>query len=328
MLFLKHQVFERLQLAGWCWAAALSLSLVACPKSRAPSNAIKEARPKVSQTPDAGQQSNRLAAAPNQLLTARPYRKVVPATCNDKPCPLLILLHGYGNTGEGIDSYFQMSAATQKAGVLLATPDGMRDAEGNRFWNATDACCNRFLSQVDDVTYLTAVMEDMVAKHQVDVTRVFFAGHSNGGFMSHRMACERSSRIAGIASLAGAQWAVPTRCTAGEPVSMVQAHGTKDAVIRFQGGSIFDLPTYPGAVETFERWTSLNGCDRQRRKTGSLDFDRDVAGQETSKEASARCPQNVGVELWTLKGSSHSPSLDASWAPALLKFLLGHPKIK
>jgi polyhydroxybutyrate depolymerase len=322
----NHQVFgPNLRLLRR-WVIAFSVVLTACPKNSAP--ATVESETGQHQALDASQHPKRSQVVKSHLLAARPYRKVVPAVCHDRACPLLILLHGYGNTGEGIDSYFQMSAATQKVGVLLATPEGTRDAEGNRFWNATDACCNRFLSQVDDVSYLTAVMEDMMLKHQVDETRVFFAGHSNGGFMAHRMGCERSPQVAAIFSLAGAQWAMLDRCTPTHPVSVAQAHGTADAVIRFQGGSIFDAPIYPGAVETFERWTSLNGCDRQRRRTGVFDFDSAVPGPETSRETSQRCPRHVAVELWTLKGSGHSPSLDLAWASAVLQFLLEHPKSK
>ena len=51
-----------------------------------------------------------------------------------------------------------------------------------------------------------AILADVKAKYNVDPKRVFVIGHSNGGFMSHRLACDRASDVAAIVSLAGATW--------------------------------------------------------------------------------------------------------------------------
>ena len=90
-----------------------------------------------------------------------------------------------------------------RLGFLYAFPDGTRDRLGNRFWNASDACCDLFQSGVDDVAYLTAVIDDMSARFHVDAKRIHLVGHSNGGFMSHRYACDRAERVAAFVSLAG-----------------------------------------------------------------------------------------------------------------------------
>jgi pimeloyl-ACP methyl ester carboxylesterase len=84
------------------------------------------------------------------------------------------------------------------------TSTGQQDRRGHRFWSATDACCNLDGLAVDDVAYLRAVIRDVSARHAVDPRRVFIVGHSNGGFMAHRMACEASDLVAAVVSLAGA----------------------------------------------------------------------------------------------------------------------------
>ena len=114
----------------------------------------------------------------------------------DVPAPLLILLHGLGGNGNAQESYWQAKAAADRRGFLVAAPDGVR----NR-WNATDACCGGGL---DDSGYLRALVEEIETLANVDPDRIFFGGLSNGGFMSHRVACDHADKVAAIASQAGA----------------------------------------------------------------------------------------------------------------------------
>ncbi len=97
-----------------------------------------------------------------------------------------------------------MPSEAEKRGLLYAVPDGTTDTRGDRFWNATAACCNFYGSTVDDSTYLTEVIAAVSARYSVDPARVYLAGHSNGAFMSFRMACEHADLIAAIAVLNGA----------------------------------------------------------------------------------------------------------------------------
>src|SRR5205814_3467937 len=106
-----------------------------------------------------------------------------------KPTPLLILLHGYTASGAQQEMYFKLGPVANAQGFLYAIPDGTVDGAGNRFWNATDACCNYFGSAVDDVAYLGAIMDDVGTRYNVDPKPIFVVGHSNGGFMAHRLAC-------------------------------------------------------------------------------------------------------------------------------------------
>ncbi|MBL9037642.1 MAG: hypothetical protein JNG84_03905, partial [Archangium sp.] len=71
---------------------------------------------------------------------------------------------------------------------MVVLPDGLVDSLGYRFWNATPACCNLENQAVDDVAYLTSVLDAVEAEVRIDPARVYFTGHSNGGFMSFRMA--------------------------------------------------------------------------------------------------------------------------------------------
>jgi polyhydroxybutyrate depolymerase len=263
--------------------------------------------------------------APSDLIKARPYQSKIPAGYDPgKAWPLVILLHGYSSNGAGHDTYFGLSKIVDEKGFLYAYPDGTKDQIGNRFWNATDACC-AFGKKVDDVAYLNAIIDDMNARYHVDSRRVFLIGHSNGGFMSHRMACDVAPRIAGIVSLAGANWKDAGKCQPTAPVAVLQVHGDADTTIKYGGGSNLTIP-YPSAQDTVATWVSRNGCAATATAGAPRDLVPDLAGAETATEHHAGCRDNGAAELWTIRGGSHVPTLQPGWAAAIYDWLAAHPK--
>lgn len=260
------------------------------------------------------------------LIDARPYTLLVPDAYDEaNPTPLIVMLHGYGVTGAVQATYFRLIEGAQTHGYLLAYPDGTVDGSGGRFWNATDACCDFGGVGVDDVAYLTALLDDVQARYNVDPARVYFMGHSNGGFMSHRMACEIGDRIAAIASLAGATYDDPTACTAADPVHVLQIHGTDDRTIAYDGGTT-GAASYPSAPQTVATWADKNGCGTMLTDEGTADLEVAVPGEETQLQAYADCPPGGAVSLWTMDGAPHIPAIDEAFADAVWNWLAAHPK--
>ena len=259
-------------------------------------------------------------------IAARPYGLHVPPGYDPaKATPLVVLLHGYMTTGPKQEAYFGLTAVADAKTFLYAFPDGKKDAHGEQFWNATPACCDFGKSNVDDVAYLTAVIDDVSAHHHVDPRRVYVVGHSNGGFMAHRLACALAPRVAAIVSLAGAGGS--DDCTPASPVSVLQIHGDHDTFIRYEGGTIAGA-AYPSARETVRRWAARDGCTGALSPTGAtLDLAREVAGAETRIERTAGCAAGIDVELWTLIGGKHLPVLARpGWGEAIYGFLSAHPR--
>ena len=260
--------------------------------------------------------------------TNRPYGLKVPIGYDaGQPVPLVVLLHGYTSNGDTQARYFGLPAQADKAGFLLATPNGTRDPMGNRFWNATDACCDFFRSGVDDVAYLDAVIDEIAARYPVDPARVFVVGHSNGAFMAHRYACDRSSRVAAVVALAGMQWKDQSHCNPSSPVSVLHVHGRNDATVRYEGGTMPNGAAYPGAVETVGHWARPNDCGGSLAATGRrLDLEAMVAGDETVEEAHTGCPAGTELRLWTIERGGHVPAFNGQWAEAIWAFMAKHPK--
>ena len=188
---------------------------------------------------------------------------------------------------------------------------GRSTATANRFWNATDACCNFDKAGVDDVAYLTGIIDEIRAKLAIDPKRIAFVGHSNGGFMSYRMACDRAGLVAAIVSLAGATFADPTDCAPSEPVSVAQIHGTADDVIRYDGGGLVNA-SYPSAETTAEAWATYDGCGESSSPlSAKVDVDATLSDgadpAETSVAEWSGCKSGVAVQLWTIPDGGHVP---------------------
>lgn len=259
-------------------------------------------------------------------VEARPYNLHVPDSYDGtRAYPLVVLLHGYGASGLLQEAYFGLTRVADNAGFLYATPDGTLDATGKRFWNATDACCDFGGKGIDDVAYVNAIIDDVSQRYSVDAKRVYLVGHSNGGFMSNRLACDLSARIAAIVSLAGAQFSDISRCQPEQPVAVLQVHGDLDQTVYYIGGMFFGK-SYLSAADTVGGWAMLNGCDASPSVAGDLDVEPTILGNETKVERYGGCRAGGAAELWTIRGGSHIPKLVPGWGELVWGFLSAHPK--
>ncbi len=240
------------------------------------------------------------------------------------PMPLLLLLHGYSSSGSDQEAYMNFSAVVDEFGFLYAHPDGTVDAAGKRFWNATYACCNFFNSPVDDSGYLRGLIDLIGSSYSV--SDVYLVGHSNGGFMSYRMACDHSDRITAIAGLAGATFLNPADCGSPSPVHVLQIHGTNDDTIFYNGGCL-GASCYPGAVSSIEQWAAFAGCDPiPDTSAPNLDL---VLGNPTDDTTVSRyiagCSQGGSGILWSIIDGSHSPNLVPDFSRQVADYFFSLP---
>lgn len=254
--------------------------------------------------------------------TERPATVYAPAGYDpQKAWPMVVLLHGYSASGFVQNLYLGLSDRTTKDGFVLVVPDGTKDTNGNLFWNATDYCCDFGGVGVDDVAYIGALMDEAEATLNIDAKRIYLVGHSNGGFMSYRMACEVGDRIAAIVSIAGATFMDESKCVGTARVSVLQVHGTDDDTILFDGTG-----GYPSAAETISRWTARDGCSEQTETAEAFDLDDAVPGDETQTTRWSACQDATTVELWTMYGSGHIPAFPADFSARAMQFLLSHTR--
>jgi len=267
---------------------------------------------------------------PNVFGGDREVELQAPAVLDDgRAYPLVLVLHGYGANGLVQTGFFQLAGLPDANEALLLAPDGEVDSTGKHFWNADPACCDFDGTGVDDVGYLSTLLEDVLATWPVDRSSVFVVGHSNGAFMGYRMACERPDLITASAILAGNTTRPASACAPSQPTSMLVMHGTADDVVPYDGmaptGSPLEMAS-AGAVESATRWRGYDGCTGSMAGT-ALELEKSVAGDaETLVEIATGCPVGLGVELWSHQGAGHLPAYNATFKDHLWGWLTDHAR--
>ncbi len=268
-------------------------------------------------------------ATAKAIVKRRPYELGIPPGLDrSRPSPLVLYLHGYGASPSKLRQVLGVADVAREAGFVFATPAGTKSSKRRRFWNATPACCDFENVRVDDVTYIAAVIEDAKQRVSVDQARIFVVGYSNGGFMAHRLACELSDRIAGIASVAGAGFLDDDRCRPSSPVAVLQIHGDADTIVSIHGGYTLgriDLPAHPSAQASVARWGKLNGCGPLQRAPARLDLEDRLPGPETKVYRHQEC-QGGAAELWWVEGGGHFVAQSRSATRQIYGFLMAHPQ--
>lgn len=143
--------------------------------------------------------------------TTRSYEIHLPPSYDGtRPLPLVLNFHGF--TSSGLD----------------------------QSWNA-GLCCGRSATlDVDDVGFTRAIIDDISSRACVDPSRVYATGMSNGGFFSHRLACEAADVIAAVAPVAGVLGIDEEACNPARPIPIIHLHGT---------GDMRELRSVPGRCE-------------------------------------------------------------------------------
>ena len=242
-----------------------------------------------------------------------------------KTLPLIVALHGFTGSSEIVKKHWRMIRLVDEKQYILCIPDGTKNSKGQQFWNATDACCDLENDGVDDSSYLHSLVELVEANYAVDTKSIHFMGHSNGGFMSLRMACDHADKIASVQSLAGAMFFDAENHVPSESVHVLQVHGTKDKSIKYDGGC-WESRCYPSARETVEMWARFNKCNMVPKQKGTIDLVTNVDGEDTTVLCYTNDESNKVSELWTIHGASHGPRFNHSYSPRIVDWLLAHRK--
>lgn len=261
-----------------------------------------------------------MAALPMLGPQDRPAPVFLPDTYaeGEQNYPLIVLLHGYAADGVRQDAYLGVSQQASNLEFIMLRPEGSLDALGNQFWSATPACCGD--REVDDVTYLTTLIEEAKSMYRVDEDRIYVIGHSNGGFMSYRLACEVGDKLAGIVSIAGMTFQESDDCSNPSKISIMHLHATDDLTIPFDGKP--GARGYPSAQDGLARWAQRNECDGAVQVREPVEMLSNIDGPETDVIEWLNCAQNTKVELFKHRGGGHIPGYGAQFADVVMPWLL------
>lgn len=194
---------------------------------------------------------------------------VPPSYIKNKPYPVVLNLHGGGGRAGSARMQSRMDAKADSAGFIVVYPDGTGVLKTRWLtWNAGACCSYAVEHDVDDVGFIRALLDDLAKLFYIDANRVYATGLSNGAFMSYRLACELSDRIAAIAPISGVM--VLKNCRPTHPVSIIHFHGTKDMSDPYYGGvgekSVSKLD-FPSVERNIQGWLDRKGISSKPIKT-------------------------------------------------------------
>lgn len=242
----------------------------------------------------------------------RPVTLVTPERIDaGRRYPLVMVLHGYSANSFVQLAYFGLKDLATRGDAFVIAPDGLVDSTGKQFWNADPVCCDFDRRNPDDVAYLGGIVDDVIDSWPVDTKAVVAVGHSNGGFMAYRLACDRSDVFTGIVALAGS--AAMVTCNPPQPVNVLHVHGTDDQTVPF---SVAD--------PSFTQWAGRNGCGDTTTHGDPLDLDTAIAGAETTTVTANGCPAGGATALWAIDGAGHVPTITGKFEEPMWQWLMAN----
>ncbi len=227
--------------------------------------------------------------------------------------PLVIALHGRGSTGKGMVILtrrgFEKLANKEKFIVVYPDGIGMSWNDGRVDEEANDRA---FIDEIDDVGFISALIDYMIMEFNADPARIFVTGISNGAIMAYRLACELSDKIAAIAPVDGN---IPVMlfpgCSPSSPVSVLAVNNVDDPLVPFDGGEIYGsrgkvrLGKILSTGKSIEFWVLRNKCSGTPVVTEEPDRDpRD--GTNVIRKYYGNGINGTEVVLYEIKGGGHT----------------------
>ncbi|MFZ9842849.1 MAG: alpha/beta hydrolase family esterase [Ilumatobacteraceae bacterium] len=186
--------------------------------------------------------------------------KVVDLSNGEDDVPMLLVLHGFGGSGAAMSSYTSIESALADAGIdaVVVYPEGTGAETGSpQSWNAGGCCPFAMFEPVDDVGFFSKLISTVETDYSTDSDRVWVIGHSNGGMMGYRLACELADKISAIGVAAGAL--MLDSCTPTRAVDVLHLHGDLDAVVPLNGGNALGIE-FPSTRQSIDHYADAAGC--------------------------------------------------------------------
>ena len=157
----------------------------------------------------------------------RSYQIYVPSSYSvSEPIPIVFNLHGGASTATGyLNSIGDMRPIADTANFIVIYPQATTDSSGDPTWHLGGE--NSKSTEVDDVGFISHIIDEVSSIYSIDIDRVYVTGFSNGGYLAYEIACLLSNRIAGIGVVAGHMFIdTYNYCNPSHPTPLINIHCT------------------------------------------------------------------------------------------------------
>lgn len=240
------------------------------------------------------------------------YHRIILPDSFTNNMPLVLNLHGYTSNGWQQMHYTGMNETADSNGFVLVYPNGLYDSYMMQFWDSSVD-----YEEVNDIGYISALIDSMSANYQIDESRVYVCGMSNGGAMAHQLACDLGEKIAAVASVTGTMnTTMYDNCYPERAIPVMQIHGTEDIVFPYYGMTEnWIMGTTLPIDGVVAHWVWENWCWGMD-STNLPDIDPTDLSTIT-KYTYSNCTDDVSVEFYKVNGGGHTwpNGLQIPWQP-------------
>ena len=189
----------------------------------------------------------------------RTYRLYVPGGfAGAAALPLVIVLHGGGGTGKGMEILTGFTPLAERENFFAAYPDGVVE----NHWADGRGTTPPETAGVNDVNFIAALIDEIGRLVRLNIKRVYVCGFSNGSIMANLVACELSARLAAFGGVSGQLAENKRGLHPASSLGVIYLHGTADPIVPYTGGLV--LGPYGGYVisvaELMAFWVGVDGA--------------------------------------------------------------------
>jgi polyhydroxybutyrate depolymerase len=255
---------------------------------------------------------------------------------------VVFMLHGGGGSGEGAIPETGWDAKSDREGFIAVFPDGTpphpmlpaRFLMNPRLWNDGSGRGAIGVDNIDDLGFISAMIDFLEARYDADPMRIYCTGFSNGASMTFSAGLNLANRIAAIAPVAGHLWQREKQLA--YPVPLLYIVGTDDPLNPLGGGKVTlpweTIENRPPVEDSLKEWERMLGCGPEvqtARSKGVLEvtYDQCAKGGEVEYYRVAGLGhiwpggKNRLPEKWVGKPSDSLNATDVIW-----EFFKAHPR--
>ena len=179
--------------------------------------------------------------------------------------PLMINFHGFGDDSGDysnlIENVYNMNALVNSEQFITVYPQGVIRSKGAPEWDPGDSGSQNILE--NDIYFTEVLIEQLHQQFNIDLSRVYAVGYSNGGMMAYGLACSRSDLIAAAGIMSGIM--LGESCEASGTTPVMHFHGIEDDVLPYNGNT-----DYQSISAVVDIWLEHNNIAASSLETSSL----------------------------------------------------------
>jgi polyhydroxybutyrate depolymerase len=182
---------------------------------------------------------------------------------NDRP--MLIGLHGTGGNAAQFEESYGFNLKADAEGFVAVYPDGVQKDDGIgllkiRTWNAGSCCDYAMYNNVNDVKFISILIDSISTRFHINRRKVYVTGMSNGGMMAYRIASELTDKIAAIGVVSGTMVATKDVTRQGK-TPILHIHAVPDTKVPYAGGTGIGGYDFPPVMDGINYWVNRNDCN-------------------------------------------------------------------